>query len=97
MLTRTGLLIHGIALDFRIYAAVSVQARRRMLISAGVAGWGYVCRNWLAMMTRRSLVRCQRRRAEPWCARHVAQGPHVGEQHEVADDDRGGAFQKPRP
>jgi len=33
------------SLDFRSYAAAFSQARRRVLISVGVAGWGSVRRN----------------------------------------------------
>lgn len=48
--------VRAILLDFRIYAATSDQAKRRMLISSGVAGWGSVRRNCAVMSTRRSLV-----------------------------------------
>ena len=46
----------ALSLDFRSYAAAFSQARRRMLISVGVTGWGPGRRNCAAMITRRSLA-----------------------------------------
>src|SRR5674476_1290681 len=51
-------------LDFLTYAATSSQARRRMVISCGVGGWGSSWRYWAAMMTRRSLASMSR--TEGW-------------------------------
>ena len=50
-----GLSTLGVELDFRAYATMFDQARRRMVTSCGVTGSGPARRNCAVMMTRRSL------------------------------------------